>query len=119
MSLSHAAPTAPVVSVGYSGSALLGSTDYALFCNITIPLSTGTISLLIVSGAWRYPCGTVQDLLVTETPTDGDDLKFFSRLSLSPLTHDDEGDYTCTACYTVGGVRSPMADQTYQVKISE
>ena len=119
MSLSHAAPTAPVVSVGYSGSAVVGSTDYALFCNITIPLSTGTISLLIVSGAWRYPSGTVQDLLVTEIPTDGDDLKFFSRLSLSPLTHDDEGDYTCTAYYTAGGVRSPMTDQTYQVKISE
>ena len=120
MSLSHAAPTAPVVSVGYSGSALVGSTDYALFCNITIPLSTGTIiAFLIVSGAWRYPCGTVQDLLVTETPTDGDDLKFFSQLSLSPLNPDDEGDYTCTAYYTVGGVRSPMTDQTYQVKISE
>ena len=119
MSLSHAAPTAPVVSVGYSGSALVGSTDYVLFCNITIPQSTGTIALLIVRGAWRYPSGRVQDLFVTETPTDGDDLKFFSRLSLSPLTHDDEGDYTCTAYYTVLEARSPMADQTYQVKISE
>ena len=119
MSLSHAALTAPVVSVGYSGSAVVGSTDYALFCIITIPLSTGTIPLLKVSGAWRYPSGTVQDLLVTETPTDGDDLKFYSRLSLSPLTHDDEGDYTCTAYYTVLEARSPMTDQTYQVKISE
>ena len=119
MSLSHAAPTAPVVSVGYSGSAVVGSTDYALFCNITIPLSTGTIAILIVSGTWGYPSGTVQDFLVTKIPTDVDDLKFFSRLSLSPLNHDDEGDYTCTAYYTVGGVRSPMTDQTYQVKISE
>ena len=119
MSLSHAAPTALVVSVGYSGSAVNGSTDYVLFCNITIPPSTGTISLLIVSGAWRYPSGSVQDLLVTKIPTDGDDLKFFSRLSLSPLTHHDEGDYTCTAYYTVLEARSPMADQTYQVKISE
>ena len=119
MSLSHAAPTAPVVSVGYSGSAVVGSTDYALFCNITIPLSTGTITILIVSGTWRYPSGTVQDFLVTKIPTDVDDLKFFSRLSLSPLNPDDEGDYTCTAYYTVGGVRSPMTDQTYQVKISE
>ena len=56
---------------------------------------------------------------MTETPTDGDDLKFFRRLSLSPLTHDDEGDYTCTAYYTVLEARSPMTDQTYQVKISE
>ena len=78
MSLSHTALTGPVVSVGYSGSAVVGSTDYALFCNITIPLSTGTIALLRVSGAWRYPSGEVQDFLVTETPTDGDDLKFFS-----------------------------------------
>ena len=119
MSLSHAALTAPVVSVGYSGSAVVGSTDYVLFCNITIPLSTGTISLLIVSGAWRYPSGSVQDLLVTEIPTDGDDLKFFSRLSLSPLTHHDAGDCTCTVYYTVLEARSPMTDQTYQVKISE
>ena len=116
MSLSHTAPTAPVVSVGYSGSALVGSTDYTLFCNITVPLS---IAFLIVSGTWRYPSGTVQDFRVTETPTDGDDLKFFSRLSLSPLNHDDEGDYTCTAYYTVLEARSPMTDQTYQVKISE
>ena len=119
MSLSHTALTGPVVSVGYRGSAVVGSTDYVLFCNITIPLSTGTFSLLRVSGAWRYPSGRVQDLLVTEIPTDGDDLKFFSRLSLSPLTHDDEGDYTCTAYYFADGVRSPMTDQTYQVKISE
>ena len=119
MSLSHAAPTAPVVSVGYSGSAVVGSTDYALFCNITIPLSTGTIAILIVSGTWRYPSGTVQDFLVTKIPTDVDDLKFFSQLSLSPLNPDDKGDYTCTAYYTVGGVRSSMTDQTYQVKISE
>ena len=76
MSLSHTALTAPVVSVGYSGSALVGSTDYALFCNMTIPLSTGTIPLFIVSGTWRYPSGTVQDFLVTEIPTDVDDLKF-------------------------------------------
>ena len=119
MSLSHAAPTAPVVSVGYSGSALVGSTDYVLFCNITIPLSTGTIAFLIISGAWRYPSGRVQDFPVTEIPTDGDDQKFFSRLSLSPLTHHDEGDYTCTAYYTLLEARSPMTDQTYQVKISE
>ena len=119
MSFSHTALTAPVVSVGYSGSAVNGSTDYALFCNITISPSTGTIAFLIVRGAWRYPSGSVQDLLVTEIPTDGDDLKFFSRLSLSPLTHDDEGDYTCTAYYTADEVRSPMTDQTYQVKISK
>ena len=105
--------------MGYSGSALVGSTDYALFCNITIPLSTETIALLIVSGTWRYPSGRVQDLLVTETPTDGDDLKFFSRLSLSPLTHDDEGDYTCTAYYFADGVTSPTMSQTYHLIISE
>ena len=105
--------------MGYSGSAVNGSTDYALFCNITIPPSTGTISLLIVSGVWRYPSGSVQSLPLIEISTDGDDLQFFSRLSLSPLNHNDEGDYTCTAYYTVGGVRSPMTDQTYQVKISE
>ena len=105
--------------MGYSGSAVIRSTDYVLFCNITISPSTGTIAFLIVHGAWRYPSGRVQDFRVTEIPTDGDDLKFFSRLSLSPLTHDDEGDYTCTAYYTVGGVRSPLTDQTYQVKIMQ
>ena len=78
MSFSHTALTAPVVSVGYSGSAVNGSTDYALFCNITISPSIGTISLLKVSGAWRYPSGRVQDFSVTEISTDGDDLKFFS-----------------------------------------
>ena len=102
--------------MGYSGSAVNGSTDYVLFCNITISPST---AFLIVSGTWRYPSGRVQDFLVTEILTDGDDLKFFSRLSLSPLTHHDEGDYTCTAYYIVLEARSPMADQTYQVKISE
>ena len=64
MSLSHAAPTAPVVSVGYSGSAVVGSTDYALICNITIPLSTGTILLFIVS----VPVNIVMMLSVTLTP---------------------------------------------------
>ena len=119
MSLSHAALTAPVVSVGHSGSAVNGSTDYVLFCTLTIPPLTGIIFTLRVNILWRYPSGSVQDFLVTEIPTDGDDLKFFSRLSLSPLTHHDEGDYTCTAYYTVLEARSPMADQTYQVKISE
>ena len=94
-------------------------TMYYIFCNITISPSTRTIAFLIVHGAWRYPSGRVQDFLVTEIPTDGDDLKFFSRLSLSPLTHHDEGDYTCTAYYIVLEARSPTTDQTYQVKISE
>ena len=119
MSLSHAALTAPVVSMGHSGSAVNGSTDYVLFCTLTIPPLTGIIFTLRVNILWRYPSGKVQNFPRTEIPTDGDDLKFYSRLSLSPLTHDDEGDYTCTAYYTVVGVRSPMTDQTYQVMISE
>ena len=41
---------------------------------------------------------------------------YVSRLPLTPLTHDDEGDYTCTAEYIENGTYS--ASDTYHVTIS-
>ena len=87
-------PTEPVVSevtvsVRSEGSAVAGSTDYSLVCDITIPSLSDTPP----SVTWTLPSHTTQ----TGSAVASGVQSYVSRLPLTPLTHDDEGDYTCTA----------------------
>ena len=93
-------PTEPVVSevavsVRSEGSAVAGSTDYSLVCDITIPSLSDTPP----SVTWTLPSHTTQ----TGSAVASGDQSYVSRLPLTPLTHDDEGDYTCTAEYIENG----------------
>ena len=51
-----------------------------------------------------------------ETGLNGDNI-YYTRLPLSSLTYEDEGEYTCSAYYTVGGVRSPTGTRDYHVTV--
>ena len=94
------------------GSAVAGSNDYTLVCDITVPEPVSGATP-IVTIMWTVPSG----ILWTEMAiTFGDD-NYYSRLPLTSLTHDDEGDYTCDAYYTLDGSRSPTASNTYHVTI--
>ena len=107
-------PTEPVVSevavsVRSEGSAVAGSTDYSLVCDITIPSLSDTPP----SVTWTLPSHTTQ----TGSAVASGDQSYVSRLPLTPLTHDDEGYYICTAEYTENGTYS--ASDTYHATIGE
>ena len=107
-------PTEPVVSevavsVRSEGSAVAGSTDYSLVCDITFPSLSDTPP----SVTWTLRSHTTQ----TGSAVASGGQSYVSRLPLTPLTHDDEGDYTCTAEYTENGTYS--ASDTYHVTIGE
>ena len=107
-------PTEPVVSevavsVRSEGSAVAGSTDYSLVCDITIPSLSDTPP----SVTWTLPSHTTQ----TGSAVASGGQSYVSRLPLTPLTHDDEGDYTCTAEYTENGTYS--ANYTYHVNVGK
>ena len=106
-------PTEPVVSevavsVRSEGSAVAGSTDYSLVCDITIPSLSDTPP----SVTWTLPSHTTQ----TGSAVASGGQSYVSRLPLTPLTHDDEGDYTCTAEYTENGATYSASD-TYHVTV--
>ena len=108
-------PTEPVgsevaVSVRSEGSAVAGSTDYSLVCDITIPSLSDTPP----SVTWTLPSHTTQ----TGSAVASGGQSYVSRLPLTPLTHDDEGDYTCTAEYTENGDTYSASD-TYHVTVGE
>ena len=96
------------------GSAVAGSTDYTLVCVITItePVSGSTP---IVTVKWTFPSGHDEH---RQSSTTGHH-NYHSRLPLTPLVHDKEGDYTCNAVYMVDGATSPTASNIYHVAISE
>ena len=71
---------------------------------ITIPSTISNHATPTIS--WRLPSGTILS-------SDQD----FTRLPFTPLTSHAEGDYTCTAYYTVEGVRSPEASKDYHVTV--
>ena len=98
------------VSVRSEGSAVAGSTDYSLVCDITIPSLSDTPP----SVTWTLPSHTTQ----TGSAVASGGQSYVSRLPLTPLTHDDEGDYTCTAEYTENGA-THSANYTYHVTIGE
>ena len=91
------------------GSAVAGSTNYTLICTITLPMindATPTVE-------WTLPSSS---LIVDEIISIGEKI-YHTSLPLAPLTHEDEGDYTCSAYYTVGGVRSPTMRSSYHVTV--
>ena len=65
--------------------------------------------------SWRLPSGTI----FNGSLSSDQDFYYNARLSLTPgpLTSHAEGDYTCTAYYTVEGVRSPEASKKYHVTV--
>ena len=89
------------------GSAVAGSTNYTLICTIKLPNDA------MPTVEWTLPSSS---LIVDETGSNGDNI-YYTRLPLSPLTHEDEGNYTCSAYYTVGGVRSPTMRRDYHVTV--
>ena len=103
--LSLAALPAPEVSVREEGSAVAGS-NYSLFCDVTIPQFSDTINVSVPFISWVSPSGMSQQ-------------GYLKYISLSPLTLDDEGTYTCTAHYFVNGVSSPSASTLYNVIVSK
>ena len=93
------------------GSAVAGSNDYTLVCDIVIPSvsdSTPTITVM-----WTMPFGDFW----TETAIASGDHIYSSTLPLNPLTRDDEGDYSCEAYYTMDESRSLSSSSTYHVTI--
>ena len=80
------------------GSAVAGSNNYTLICIITLPMINDAMPTV----EWTLPSSS---LIVNEAGSNENNV-YYTRLPLSPLTHEDEGDYTCSAYYTVGGVRS-------------
>ena len=90
------------------GSAVAGSTNYTLICTITLPM----INAEMPTVEWTLPSSS----LIDETGSNGDNI-YYTRLPLSPLTHEDEGEYTCSAYYTVAGVRAPTMERDYYVTV--
>ena len=105
--LSQTAPPAPGVSIRDEGSAVAGS-DYSLFCEVTIPPFSDTITVSLTFVTWTYPSEETQH-------TFGGSV----QLAFTPLTIDDEGVYTCTAYYRVNGISSPQGSDSHEVSVSK
>ena len=97
------------MSVRSEGSAVAGSTDYSLVCDVTIPSLSDTPP----SVTWTLPSHTTQTGSVVASGGQS-----YVRLPLTPLTHDDEGDYTCTAEYTENG-DTYSASHTYHITLGK
>ena len=97
-----------VVSVRSEVLTVAGSTDYSLVCDITIPSLSDTPP----SVTWTLPSHTTQ----TGSAVASGGQSYVSRLPLTPLTHDDEGDYTCTAEYIEIGA-TYLSSSTYLVTV--
>ena len=116
MIFSIVALSVPTVSVRAEGSAVAGSTNYSLVCDITIPTQelhsdvTPTITF-----QWTLPSGNFS---VYPTLTNRDH-NYYSRLPFTFLTHNNEGDYMCNAYSEVNGARSPTAVYTYRVTLGK
>ena len=106
--LSHAALSAPGVSVRDEGSAVAGS-NYSLFCEVTVPPFSGTVIASEALIIWTHPSGTSDRALIGSP----------GQLLFSPLTTDDGGVYTCTGYYLILGATSPRASSDYYVTFSE
>ena len=94
------------MSVRSEGSAVASSIDYSLICDIiTIP----SLSDIPPSVTWTLPSHTTH---IGSAVASGAQ-RYISRLPLSPLTHDDEGDYTCDVEYRETGALYPASDIYY------
>ena len=96
------------------GSAVAGSNDYTLVCDITVP-APASDDTPTVTVEWTFPSG---DNVYAQSHTTGHH-NYSSRLPLTPLAHDKQGDYTCNALYMVDGATSPTASKTYHVAVGE
>ena len=106
--------SAPTVSVRAEGSAVAGSNEYTLVCDITVPApASGATPTVTVQ--WTLPSGHNEH---RQSSTTGHH-NYYSTLPLTPLAHDKEGNYTCNAVYMVDGATSPTASNTYHVAVGE
>ena len=91
---------------------MAGSTDYFIICEITtIPLLSDTSP----SVTWTLPSAATTEPGAT---VDSGGQSYVSRLPLTPLTGDHEGEYTCTVQYTLNGATYSASD-TYTVDVGE
>ena len=84
---------------------MAGSTDYSLVCDIT------SLSDTPPSVTWTLPSAATTE---TGATVASGDQSYVNTLPLTPLTGDDEGEYTCTAQYTLNGAMYSASD-TYTV----
>ena len=89
---------------------MAGSTDYSLVCE-TIPSLSDTPP----SVTWTLPSNNTTQ---TNATVLSGDQNYVSTLPLTPLTDDHEGEYTCTAQYTVNGATYSASDN-YTVNVGE
>ena len=100
------------MEVRSEGSAVAGSTDYSLVCEITtIPSLSDTPP----SVTWTLPSAATTE---TGATVASGGQSYVSRLPLTPLTCDHEGKYTCTAQDTLNGAMYSASD-TYTVDVGE
>ena len=89
----------------------LAGSRYVLICKITLP--TGVTVSGIPRVQWRRPSG---GSATGNTFLAGDSF-YISQLIFDPLTLSDEGDYTCTATYSLGGDTSPSGMDTFSLSV--
>ena len=97
------------MSVRSEGSAVTGSTDYSLLCEIT------SLSDTPPAVTWTLPSN---DTTETGATVASGGQSYVSRLPLTPLTGDHEGEYTCTAQYTLNGA-TYSASSSFALDVGE
>ena len=103
-----------MVTVTSTGSNVAGS-RYVLQCAIALPIGV-TVSD-VPSIQWRRPSGGSATGNVVSGGVSGGNSLYMSQLILDPLTLSDEGDYTCTVTYSLGGHTSPSLMDTFRLSI--
>ena len=99
-----------MITITNTGSNEVGS-RFVLVCTIYLP--TGVTVSGVPSVQWRRPIGRS----ATGNVVSGGSSLYTSQLILDPLTLSDEGDYTCTATYSLGGQTSPSGMGTYRISV--
>ena len=102
------------ITVNRAGSNQAGS-RYVLICTITLP--TGVTVSDVPSVQWRRPSGGSTTGNVDSGGVSGGKSLYNSLLIFDPLTLSDEGDYTCTATYSLGGHTSPSGMDTLGLSV--
>ena len=103
-----------MISVSSADSDVAGSRR-VLICNIALP--TGVTVSGVPSVQWRRPSGGSATGNVFSGGVSGGRSLYISQLILNPLTLFDEGDYTCTATYSLGGHKSPSGTGSNSISV--